>query len=283
MRHTTNNKLARRALRARAGYLIASARIALAGVPVVAALLLASPAAAFHIPGASYSGTVNGGGTVSFNVSADGGSVRDLRFEDIDGDICTFTFVQYNVDLPIAGNGFSDGGDVTGTFPSVQSARGTLNFSVPVGPGFTCDTGTQSWTARTTASPAGSQECKDATAAVDRAGAAADQAASGAEQAKKKAVKAKKKAKKAKKKGGRTAKRAKKKAKKTKQASEQAQQASEQAQSELAAAQQQRASNCGGLARAAAPAPRTDGHGSEPAAGSTRHTGGERTIEYALD
>src|SRR4051812_16684191 len=88
--------------------------------------LMASPAAAFHIPGASYSGNVSGGGTISFSVSADGSSVTNLALTGpIGRPDCTVDSRQYGQPIPITDQSF-DNGEVSGSFPNVQGAYGHL-------------------------------------------------------------------------------------------------------------------------------------------------------------
>ena len=129
--------------------------------------LLASPAAAFHIPGAAYSGPVSGGGSISFMVSGDGASVTNLALQGpIDGDTCTLNFASYTRPVAINSNAFSNG-EVSGSFSSVQHAQGTLNITESFGGGFFCHI-SQTWSAATSASPAGSAECQSANAEVKR-------------------------------------------------------------------------------------------------------------------
>src|SRR3954463_11815800 len=103
--------------------------------PVVAcaaliAGLLASPAAAYHIPGATYTGYVSGGGSISFSISGDGSSVTNLTLMGpiVDGN-CTLASKSYSQPIPITNNSF-DNGEVSGSFPNVQGAYG--HTSVPV-------------------------------------------------------------------------------------------------------------------------------------------------------
>lgn len=136
-------------------------------------LALAPSAVAFHIAGATYNGTHAGGGTVSFTVTADGSGLSSFSVGGpVQGNICTFggstvTFVQ---PLPIVNHAFSSSSGTTtlnGSFGGVQQAAGSFRIKT-FGP-FSCDSGTVSWTARTTASPAGSEECRNATVAVENA------------------------------------------------------------------------------------------------------------------
>ncbi|HEX7293775.1 MAG TPA: hypothetical protein VF259_04455 [Solirubrobacterales bacterium] len=116
-----------------------------------------STAGAFHIPGATYVGTHSGGGAVIFDVSADGSSVTRFRVENYHTEFCDVAFIQHTGGAPIVNNSFTFSSGLleisySGTFPGVQVAQGTFNDTE-------CATGTLTWTARTTASPAGSAEC----------------------------------------------------------------------------------------------------------------------------
>lgn len=116
-----------------------------------------STAAAFHIPGATYIGTHSGGGAVIFDISADGSTVTRFRVENYKTEFCDVAFLQHTGGAPIVNNSFNFSSSIlefgySGTFPGVQVAQGTFNDTE-------CATGTLTWTARTTASPAGSAEC----------------------------------------------------------------------------------------------------------------------------
>jgi hypothetical protein len=133
----------------------------LIGIAVAALLatlaLGASTAMAFHIPGAFYVGTHSDGGAVSFRVSADGSQVIGFRVEDYETEFCDVDFVRHNDGVPIVNNAFSFSSGLlefaySGSFPGVQFAQGTYSDTE-------CDTGTLTWAARTSASPAGSAEC----------------------------------------------------------------------------------------------------------------------------
>lgn len=136
----------------------ASARVIHAGVKrlvvssiSVALLLGASSARADHIPGAAYTGTYSGGGTVAFVVSADGGTVTGFTIVYPPG-TCRFPRLQFPP-MPISGHSFSGSSvntaSMTGSFAGVQTASGTFT----VVPNYADCAGTFSWTARTTASP----------------------------------------------------------------------------------------------------------------------------------
>jgi hypothetical protein len=128
----------------------------------VLAAALASPAGAFHIPGAQYSGYVSGGGSISFTVSGDGAAVTNLTMTGpITAGNCTQGSKQYAQPIPISNNSF-DNGEVSGGFPNVRGAYGRYSFVVP-GVLSSCRiTGT--WSAITGASPRGSRECRSAQA-----------------------------------------------------------------------------------------------------------------------
>lgn len=116
-----------------------------------------STATAFHIPGAIYTGTHSEGGDVSFRVSLDGTAIRSFRVEDYETELCDVEFVQHTAGTAIVNHSFGFSSGVlelgyTGVFPGVQVAQGTFSDTE-------CDTGALTWTARTTASPAGSEEC----------------------------------------------------------------------------------------------------------------------------
>jgi hypothetical protein len=124
-----------------------------------------SPAAAFHIPSANYSGAVGGGGTISFSVSSDGSSVTNLTLTGIQNGNCALSSRQYTQSIPIANNAF-DNGEVSGDFPNVQGAYGRLRIGVP-GILSSCTIAT-TWSAITSASPSGSAECRAARAQVKK-------------------------------------------------------------------------------------------------------------------
>jgi hypothetical protein len=148
-------------------------RAALGGLTALALWVFVSPAAAFHIPGATYNGTHAAGGTVSFTLTADGSGLTNFAVGGpVQGNVCTFggSTINFVQPLPIVNHAFNSSSGTTtlsGSFPGVQQASGS--FRIKTFPPFSCDSGTVSWTARTTASPAASEECKSARAAVDDA------------------------------------------------------------------------------------------------------------------
>jgi hypothetical protein len=131
---------------------------------VAIAGLGAAPAAAFHIPGASYGGEASGGGSITFSVSRDGKSVTNLTLTNLHSVTCDASSAQY-AQLPITKNSFNNG-QVSGSFPNVQGARG--RFDIPVSTLLTSCRVTGTWSAITTANPKGSQECKTAQARVKK-------------------------------------------------------------------------------------------------------------------
>jgi hypothetical protein len=204
-------------------------RIALGAVVALAALVLAPPAGAHHIRGASYAVDVFGLFSGGFTVSQDGSEITEVHTNGlIPGDICVFSAMSatYNGSLPIVNHSFSDTAPpltFSGSFNEVQSAEGTVQISSAG-----CSTINAPWTATTNASPAGSEECSDATAVVDDANDAV-------KTANKQVKKAKKKVKKAQ--SSSSKKKAKKKLKKAKKKQN-------QAKNELATARQDQASVC---------------------------------------
>jgi hypothetical protein len=153
---------------------------ALGGLVTLLLLTFSSPAFAFHIPGATYNGTHAGGGTVSFTVTADGSGISSFTVGGpVQGNICTFggSTITFAQPLPIVNHAFNSSSGTTtlnGTFGGVQQANGS--FRIKTFPPFSCDSGIVTWTAQTTASPASSEECKNAMAAVDNASQQVDRA-----------------------------------------------------------------------------------------------------------
>src|SRR3954449_10287607 len=144
--------------------------------------LTAASASAFHIPGASYSGNVSGGGTISFGVSSDGTSVVNLTLTGpIGRPECSVSSRQYSQSIPITHNTF-DNGEVSGSFPNVQGAYGNLSILVP-GVLSECRIA-ETWSAITRASPTGSDECQTALIQVKQAKKALNKAKKSGKQSK---------------------------------------------------------------------------------------------------
>jgi hypothetical protein len=137
------------------------------GCAALFSAMLAAPAGAFHIPGASYQVSVFGSPVGGFTVSADGSGISEAHTSvPIPGNNCTFTSVSttYIQPLPIVNHSFNDTTPpltFSGTFNAVRQATGTARISSGG-----CTTGTLPFTATTSASPAGSEECKAAQASL---------------------------------------------------------------------------------------------------------------------
>jgi hypothetical protein len=138
---------------------------AAASCVAVLAGAVASPAGAFHIPGAQYSGYVSGGGSISFTVSRDGSAVTNLTIGPITAGNCTQPSKQYAQPIPIAKNSF-DNGEVSGGFPNVRGAYG--HYSIAVSGVLSSCRVAGTWSAITGASPRGSQECRSAQARLKK-------------------------------------------------------------------------------------------------------------------
>ena len=104
---------------------------------LVAALCVPARVVAQPVPGATYTGTVDVGGTVTFDVSADGKTVTRFAVADVPGFSCTAsTQVTGGTGLyamTITDDAFNEPlGDFSflfsGSFPAPQQARGTLNI-----------------------------------------------------------------------------------------------------------------------------------------------------------
>jgi hypothetical protein len=148
---------AEREVGSRPGGLLAAAMVAAA---FVAGLLfvVAPRAQANHIPGATYNGTAAGGTPVTLIVSADGSGITSFTATGpFDAGACTFgdlAWTYSGMPLPIINHAFSDTEDpsmsLSGSFPTVQGARGTLRVSDQAD---SCDTGDVPWSATTAATP----------------------------------------------------------------------------------------------------------------------------------
>lgn len=154
---------------------IALRRLLLALVAGVAVYVLSiAPASAFHIPGATYSGTHSQGGSFELTVSPDGAAVTRISATNISTGPCTLTSLTTTGSIPIINHAFNatlgPGSSVSGSFGAVRQATGTLTVSGPPGSG--CGSATVNWNVATTASPAGSEECIAANNAVADANAA---------------------------------------------------------------------------------------------------------------
>ena len=126
-------------------------------------VLLRPGASAEHVAGATYDGSIDGGGTLSFRVSGDGSGVERFEIHDVECDgIIVVVAQDFTPPLPIGqDHTFSqiEFGiqrlSFTGSFPGPGTATGTVRYeqsSIPfVQPA--CDTGTLNWNAMTDAVP----------------------------------------------------------------------------------------------------------------------------------
>jgi hypothetical protein len=119
---------------------------------VLASHFAASPAGATHIPGATYTGTVSGGGTIELRVSPDGASVTYFKYAGVPGlgtRSCGLETAS-TFSAPISGHAFTWGlaglRALAGSFTGTQTAAGTVEEAF-------CFNGARSWTAATTALP----------------------------------------------------------------------------------------------------------------------------------
>jgi hypothetical protein len=98
-----------------------------AGILMLAA---AAPAAANHVPAATYTGTTATGGTISFDVSAQGGSITRFAWRDVPTGCGTLSGGKQR--MPIIDHSFASFSraftpSIAGTFPVSQQATGTLS------------------------------------------------------------------------------------------------------------------------------------------------------------
>ena len=127
----------------------------IAGVLAALALCVPSTASAKPVPGATYTGPVAGGGTVEFDVSADGKAITRFKASDVPGtylgSTCTVTGGGTG-HVSISNNAFSwgltFGFTFSGSFPGAQQAQGVVNLIDGL-----CFTGDHKWTAATTTLP----------------------------------------------------------------------------------------------------------------------------------
>lgn len=129
-------------------------------VAALVPLMSMSPASAQPINGALYTGTHAGGGAVLFTVSADGSQVQGFTAYNVPGDVCQFTGQNpFPTPLAIVNNSFGSSipgwSELSGSFPSVGNAQGTLRLVQQADPPLVpyCDSGTLTWTATASAPP----------------------------------------------------------------------------------------------------------------------------------
>jgi large repetitive protein len=122
----------------------------------VAIVVPAGAAAANVSHPATYSGTAASGGTVEFDVSADGSAVTRFATNEVTTTCGTVSSTSTGT-FPIVNESFSrttsgTGTSFEGSFPAVQQAQGTLTLRISVFP-INCTSEKVSWTARTSAPP----------------------------------------------------------------------------------------------------------------------------------
>ncbi len=150
---------ARETLRGMAAFSVG--RALMAALVLAVFLFAAARAEAHHSPSALYTGTHSGGGTVEFDVSADGSAITRYKFVGLpcqDGSFIDFETTGTSV--PIANHGFyvADAEELfSGSFSQTQAAAGSYQSLGATGAG-DCLTDVVSWTATTTA-PA--RQCSD--------------------------------------------------------------------------------------------------------------------------
>ena len=126
----------------------------LVGSVAAIAALAAPPAGANHIPGATYTGTVSGGGTVELRVSPDGASVTYFKYTGVPGfgfpprscgaeTTATFSAAITNHAFNFGQPGLRAFG---GSFSTSRTVTGTVEEAF-------CFNGAKNWTATTTAVP----------------------------------------------------------------------------------------------------------------------------------
>jgi len=130
-------------------------------IAALAPLLMTFLAAADPIPGGHYTGTVTGGGTVAFDVSANGTQVENFAVSNVPGTIpppgsgpCAFQQSTYPpIPLDIVSNAFGPGipdfYELSGSFPGPNTAQGTLRLFYPEIPDISpaCDSDIVGWVA----------------------------------------------------------------------------------------------------------------------------------------
>jgi len=123
-------------------------------VALAAGTVAAPPAVASHSAPATYTGPAATGGTVEFDVSADGASVTRFALTNV-STTCGIVSAASVSTYPISNHAFSADtlGEVRfgGSFPAIQQASGTLSYRSLDFPA--CTSAEVGWTATTTAPP----------------------------------------------------------------------------------------------------------------------------------
>lgn len=138
--------------------LFGSSRFLIATVSaiVVGAVTPGVAVAANYSHPATYSGTAAAGGTVEFDVSADGSAVTRFATHEVNTSCGTVSSISTGT-FPIVNESFSrttsgTGTSFEGSFPAVQQAQGTLTLRISVFP-ISCTSDKVSWTATTPTPP----------------------------------------------------------------------------------------------------------------------------------
>lgn len=117
----------------------------------------AGTAVANHSAPATYTGAIAGGGTVEFDVSADGAAITRFKTLDVVRGSCAFSDTEVIGAFPITNHAFQGQNaelSFGGSFNAVQAAQGTVSITRPeVPPAPACASGELTWTATTTAPP----------------------------------------------------------------------------------------------------------------------------------
>lgn len=116
------------------------------------ALLTAAPASASHSYPATYSGSVAGGGSVEFDVSADGSAITRFKVTAVPTE-CGLLFSTFagTPGVPIVDHAFSNTSSplmFSGSFPAIQTAHGTVQERRSFPP---CTSSPRGWNATTSA------------------------------------------------------------------------------------------------------------------------------------
>ena len=117
-------------------------------------LFAPSVANAQEIPGASYTGTHSGGGTVTFAVSADGKRVTGFTATNVPGGVCGRINIRvaWDTGIAIVNHTFTvEGPDLSlrGSFRAAGAAQGTFAVHHTSPGSDPCNSGTLSWSATT--------------------------------------------------------------------------------------------------------------------------------------
>lgn len=125
----------------------------LGAIAALAALVPSALASNLSYP-ATYTGSAAMGGTVEFDVSADGTAVTRFALKDVSMPPCGTVSGQTTGSIPIVNDSFSNSSGLvrfSGTFPAIQQAQGTVSFHFSGFP--SCNSQDVAWTASTPTPP----------------------------------------------------------------------------------------------------------------------------------